>query len=134
MMRDQFDQIYERLEDLIPGLRDLQQGDYRKSTSQGFMDLHLDVLSRTEKELIIALQHYYELNGDLVPDPDMEIRVYLLPDWKKAEALTYQDTYLYQEVYPEPGKVIPVLKKDLNAFLIQWLKNLKSQGHKLNPK
>jgi len=30
---------------------------------------------------------------------------------------------------PEPGKVYPRLKKDLNAFLRQWLTNLIHQGH-----
>jgi len=30
---------------------------------------------------------------------------------------------------PEPGKVYPRLKKDLNAFLRQWLTNLIDQGH-----
>lgn len=133
MMRDRFDRIYEQLEDLIPGLRDLKPGDYRKSESAGFMDLHLDVLTRTDEELRIALAHNYRQNGDTIPDPDMEIRIYLIPGWRKAEALTYQDAYRYDEVYPEPNKVIPALKKSLNSFLTQWLTNLKNQGHKLNP-
>ena len=133
MMKDIYDGIYEQLEELIPGLRDLQLGDYRKSTSRGFMDLHLDVVRRTKEELKIALAHNFGQSGDTIPDPDMEIRVYLMPDWKKAEALTYQDRYRYDAVYPEPGKVIPALKKSLNDFLTQWLKNLKVQGHILNP-
>ncbi|MDP2954155.1 MAG: DUF1249 domain-containing protein, partial [Chloroflexota bacterium] len=95
------------------------------------MDLHLNVLSRTKNELRIALAHNYQQNGNTIADPDMEIRVYLIHDWRKAEALTYQDTYIYNEVYPEPGKVFPRLKKSLNAFLTQWLKNLKDQGHVL---
>jgi hypothetical protein len=31
---------------------------------------------------------------------------------------------IYQEVYPEPGKYYPKLKKELNAFLNDWLKNM----------
>jgi len=77
------------------------------------------------------LSHLYEQHGDLVPDPDMEIRVYLDDDWPRAEALTYQDTYGYQEVYPEPDKVVPELKKDLNVFLASWLQNCINQGHDL---
>jgi len=133
MMRDPFDRIYEQLEGLIPGLRELKQGDYRKSVSGGFMDLHLNVLIRTENELRIALSHYYKQNGDSIADPDMEIRVYLLDGWRKAEALTYQDVYTYNEVYPRPGIMIPSLKRSLNEFLTFWLSNLKKQGHKLNP-
>lgn len=131
VLRDIHDKIFEQLEELIPGLTELKPGDYKKSKSEGFMDLHLDVLDRTEEELRIALSHNYYQNGDTIADPDMEIRVYLIPDWRKAEALTYQDTYIYNEVYPEPGKVIPHNKKSLNAFLTQWLKNLKDQGHVL---
>ena len=133
LMRDRFDRIYEQLEELIPDLRELKQGDYRKSESGGFMDLHLDVLSRTEKELRIALSHNFKQYGDTIADPDMEIRVYLIPDWRKAEALTYQDQWMFNRVYPEPDKVNLKNKRSLNSFLTQWLKNLKNQGHKLNP-
>lgn len=34
-------------------------------------------------------------------------------------------------VYPEPGMVVPRLKRELNAFLGVWLRNLKAQGHRL---
>ncbi len=133
VMKDQYDALYEQLEELIPGLRELKPGDARKSKSGGFMDLNLDVLSKTEEEMRIALSHYYKQNGDMIADPDMEIRIYLIPDWRKAEALTYQDQFRYDLVYPEPGKVNPRMKRSLNSFLKQWLTNLKNQGHKLNP-
>ena len=128
---DVYDKIFKQLEDLIPGLKDLKPGDYRKSEAGGFMDLHLDVLNKTDTELRIALAHNYVQNGDVIPDPDMEIRVYLIPDWMKAEALTYQDQRTFNAVYPEPGKVDPRMKTQLNSFLTQWLKNIKDQGHKL---
>jgi len=38
---------------------------------------------------------------------------------------------IYQRVYPQPGKVVPRLKRDLNSFLTTWLRNLKQQGHRL---
>ena len=43
-----------------------------------------------------------------------------------AGALTFRDGYMgiYQEVYPEPGKYYPKLKKELNEFLNKWLKNM----------
>lgn len=133
-MVDRYDRLFVQLEDLIPGLSDLKPGDHRKSRSGGFMDLNLDVLTRTPKELRIALSHYYKHpSGDMIADPDMEIRVYLIPDWRKAEALTFQDARRYDEVYPTPETVIPALKRSLNDFLAQWLTNLKNQGHKLNP-
>lgn len=47
------------------------------------------------------------------------------------EALTFQQANppAYHRVYPEPGKVIPRLKRELNAFLGTWLRNLEVQGH-----
>ena len=133
---DKYDQLFIQLKTLIPDLTELRQGDYRQSEAPGFMDLHLDVLSKSKEELRIALAHNYRQNGDSIPDPDMEIRVYLLPDWRKAEALTYQDAYGYKMVYwRNEGQIMmnPELKRSLNDFLAQWLKNLKNQGHSLAP-
>ena len=51
----------------------------------------------------------------------------------RVEALTFQQANpaVYQVVYPEPGKVVPRLHRELNAFLGTWLRNLKAQGHRL---
>ena len=50
-----------------------------------------------------------------------------------VEALMFQQAIppIYSLVYPEPGKVAPKVKKDLNSFLSFWLRNLKEQGHRL---
>ena len=136
MKPDKYDKLYTQLTELIPDLTTLQPGDYRKSEAPGFMALHMDVLSRTEDELRISLAHNYRQGGDTIPDPDMEIRIYLIEGWNKAEALTYQDTHIYKMVYwRNKGQVImnPKLKKSLNAFLAQWLMILKNQGHSLPP-
>jgi len=103
-----------------------------KSVVPGFMDLGYDYLREDENSYpIIALHHYYRHpSGDMIADPDMEIRV--MPDQKMAEALTYQDFYGYRQVYPEPGKVDLKAKKDLNEFLNIWLRNLIKQGHKIS--
>lgn len=80
----------------------------------------------------IALAHNGKQNGDVMADPDMEIRIY--PEMKMAEALTFRNDYLgiFQEVYPEPGKYYPKLKKELNTFLNDWLKNMiEIQGYQL---
>ena len=39
--------------------------------SGGFMDLHFEKIGKN----VFSLAHYYKQNGDLVPDPDMVIRV-----------------------------------------------------------
>jgi len=61
--------------------------------SSGFMDLYLDVLYREPNRIRIALAHYYQQNGDLVPDPDMELWVY--PEAQKVTAKTFQNALVY---------------------------------------
>lgn len=103
------------------------QADYMKFSSPGFMDLSVDKLFND----IISLAHNGIQNGDVMADPDMQVRIYSAN--KSAEALTFQNDYMgvFQEVYPEPGKYRPRLKKELNQFLNDWLKNLIEQGYKL---
>ena len=132
--------IYDKLEKL--GVTAIN-GDAAKSVIDpdgDMMDLNYDNLgSRDENQrniqsYDIALAHNYIQNGDVMADPDMEIRIY--PEARYAEALTYQldGLGIFQRVYPEPGKVYPKLKKDLNQFLNQWLKNCIDQGHTFTSK
>lgn len=121
-----YEQIYIKIDRLTGGIEAFLKSKegYKKLKSGGFMDLSIDVLSDGR----IAMAHNYEQNGDLMADPDMEIRIDV--DNKLAEALTYQQDSLgiYQVVYPEPGFVNMRVKRELNSFLNQWLGNLKMQG------
>lgn len=124
-----YSRIFKRLLKVAPALAGkLHVASAGVSRSGGFMDLHLDVMEVTEEYAVIALAHYFEQNGDKVPDPDMTVRV-----WRNgmAEALTFQDSTTYREVYPQPGKVDLGAKKELNDFLAMWLGNLVDQGHRL---
>lgn len=126
---------YLRLKHIIPNFFEgIAQGAlYGKSTSSGFMDLHFDFLYKdNEGRYVFALSHTYEMNGDLVPDPDMQLR--LDPRMNTLEAMTFQNLYGYQEVYPViDGKeqIDLVQKEGQNEFLELWLTNLKDQGHKI---
>lgn len=125
-----YERIYKLLENIYGDLNNLPS--YLKLKSEGFMDLNMDKLYRESESnsITIALSHYYKHpSGDMIPDPDMEIRIY--PDRKIAEALSYQDAYTYKVVYDENDqKVYPGNKKELNIFLLIWLENLKKQGFK----
>ena len=49
-----------------------------KSKVKSSMDLTLDILETEKPGVIrISLSHYFEQNGDLCADPDMEIRVFI---------------------------------------------------------
>lgn len=126
------EQLYRKILQLIPTVEQMQPGDALKLKSEGFMDLNLDILSRSENSLIIALSHYYEQNGDKIADPDIEVAIY--PKLKMAEALSYQDSFGYRRVYPdypEKNRYYPKAKQELNSFLNTWLRNLKMQGHQV---
>lgn len=122
--------IYSKLLAVAPGLWSIDE--YAKSQVDGYMDLNLDVLIATGDYRRIALSHYWKHDsGDMIPDPDMVIAVYR--DWQMAEALTYQDMWTYDEVYPVPGGEAdrgPYLS--CNAFLEKWLEALAEQGHVLH--
>ena len=121
-------EIYKRLVRVIPNLYSIKESG--KSEVSGFMDFNLDILQRKGDVLRIAISHYYKhQSGDMIPDPDMEILVNRKT--KTAEALTYQDTYGYQEVYSEDGSCNESLQHSLNEFLLMWLNNLYEQGHKI---
>lgn len=128
-MRTIYQTIYKKLLRLSPSLLALNKGDALKSKSEGYMDLNLDVLQKNSDHMVIALSHYYSANGDMIADPDMEIKIY--PSLEAAEALTYQDAFGYQVVYPDENHVIPKIKKDLNIFLNIWLRNCLRQSHSL---
>lgn len=130
-MNTVYERNYKTLIKLAPELWCLDAGEALKSRSEGFMDLNLDVLYKPQDDqMTIALSHYYKHpSGDMIPDPDMEIRVYRSHGF--VETLTYQDSLVYQRVYLDENRYYPKLKKSLNSFLSQWLKNCLAQGHQL---
>lgn len=134
-----FSSIYKKLMQVIPDLiTQIEQGKYhgksQKDPDGGYMDLNYNYVGKDKKgNYLIALSHYFKQNGDIIADPDMQIRIY--PDMPIAEAMTYQDQFGYQQVYPvKDGKeyVNPRLKRELNKFLNQWLTNIIRQGHKID--
>ena len=98
--------------------------------SGAYMDLHFEKIG----ENTFAMAHYFEQNGDLVCDPDMEIRAY--PEKQMVEALTLQNQFGYSMVYPDPENPHMInirVRNELNSFLGMWLRNIISQGFRLTP-
>jgi hypothetical protein len=146
--RNSYEMNYARLERLLgraPG-EILPDRSYR-FRADGFMDLVVEALPRCRETgaTVLSLAHYFEQHGDLCQDPEMTVRVFppgsdgfreltpaTDPRHGRVEALTFQQAIppVYQEVYPEPGRYYPKLKRDLNAFLTMWLRNLREQGHR----
>lgn len=129
MTKTIYETNYNKLIKLIPDIMTISE--YKKIENGSYMALSIDILQDTPEYRVIALAHNSVQNGDVMADPDMQVKIY-----KKVnaiEALTYQNDFMgvYQEVYTTiDGKqmVYTRLKKDLNKFLGTWLKNLKMQG------
>ncbi|MEI8388282.1 MAG: DUF1249 domain-containing protein [bacterium] len=131
---NKFENLYEKLNEIInlPEFIKHNAGYNLKLKNSGYMDLSVELLEKNTEFIFLSLTHYGKLNGDLMADPDMTVRIN--PKNKTAEALTYQNDYIsvYHEVYPEVNKINLLYKKQLNDFLHTWLCNLKNQGFKNN--
>ncbi|MBN1216788.1 MAG: DUF1249 domain-containing protein [Candidatus Lokiarchaeota archaeon] len=130
--------IYERIFTKLTKFIDfnwlIAQG-YLNYKSAGFMDLHVDFLrynNGDDDSFIISIAHNYKHNGDIMCDPDMEVRI--IKKYNMAEALTFQQDNLgvFQRVYDESNNFNPTLKKQLNQFLNQWLSHLLSQKYSIS--
>lgn len=93
---------------------------------------HLDGAAGNDEGISVSLAHYFEQNGDLCKDPEMVVLIY--PSQSMVEAFTFEMSILpiYQQVFPEPEKFYPRLRKELNSFLRQWLNNLIAQQHSVS--
>lgn len=119
---------YKRLKPFIDGLNGT---DHRRYTADGFMDLVVERLYQDGAATVYSLTHYGEQNGDLMADPDMELKVDF--DTGTVEPLTWQNDYMgrYDQVYIErDGKRLysPRLRASLDDFLWHWLQNIENQG------
>lgn len=118
---------FKKLHAIIPDIENIPS--FAKSLSEGFMDLNFDRLEKTDTGYLIALSHLYKHpSGDLIPDPDMTLLVNTVD--KTVMALTYQDTYRYDDVNAT-GAQNQKLAKQLDEFLSVWLSNLHQQGHRV---
>ncbi len=115
---------YQKILILFPDIWNLKTGSAKKLKSGGLMDLHLDILGRETDRMSIALHHSYELNGELVSDPDMEVRLDKSEQSGIAIPLSFQNIYRYDRVFDQESKQWkPKLLDSLNDFLNLWLNN-----------
>lgn len=119
-MTDVYGRIYEKMEKI--GILAVRQ--YAVIENPPGVPLCVDRLG-TDR---YAIAHNPVVDGVLVADPDMEIRVF--PDKRTAEPLTFQDRTGRREVYTEAGKVDLRARNELTAFLESWLTRLVNEGYR----
>ena len=112
-------------ESLYKFAKPLIEGDafYMRFTTPGFMELVMEDIGDGK----ISMSHYYELNGDLMADPDMTFIVdkenkYLIAD-------TYQQDNL---AYYERTDGNPIAINELNYFASDWIRNIKDARYKVD--
>ena len=119
-MNDVYSSIYHKLE--IIGVLSVTQYDIIKNDP--LLPLYIDRLGPDH----YAIAHNREVDGIMVPDPDMEIKVDHAR--KSAEPLTFQNVNGKKMVYPEPGRVNLAVKNELVEFLDHWLTRLVNDGYR----
>jgi hypothetical protein len=119
-MIDVYHSMYQKLE--IIGVLSVTRYDMIKNDP--LLPLFIDRLGPDR----YAIAHNREIDGLMVPDPDMEIKVDHAG--KSAEPLTFQDAGGRKVVYPEPGKVNLAVKNELVVFLDHWLTGLVNDGYR----
>ncbi|UJG41300.1 MAG: DUF1249 domain-containing protein [Candidatus Heimdallarchaeum aukensis] len=120
-----FHKNYDLLMKLIPNVEEIEEKLILYSGN--LMELHISILSRDESEMILSMGHYFLQNDDLVPDPEVVIRIDSLK--KIAEVLSYKDQYLFSVVYPSKSMVDTESRDSLNSFLNLWLKRMLTEKY-----
>lgn len=95
---------------------------YMKYSSDGYMDLILENIGENR----IAMSHYYQLNGDLMADPDMEFVVDNISKTLMAESYQLDSLQFYERVDGNP-----IIANDQNLFAREWLLNIKNARYKV---
>ncbi|MFO0749142.1 MAG: hypothetical protein U1F43_26290 [Myxococcota bacterium] len=92
--------------------------------SPGYMDL---VIERHGDRVTIS--HYFQQNGDMVADPDVEFYIAGDFEWYPVAMQTQWGYHVCLEF--EAGKMTrqnPTTAKDILAFTNVWARNIKEQG------
>ena len=118
--------IFRKIVKMIPDGEDY----FKLNNSELFMPLVVERLHTTKvlgiEYTVFSFAHYYEQNGDLVPDPDM---TFYCNDTEGIFPATFQNAYRYDEAITGSGNAVTVqvkLMQSLSEFANVWMCNLKA--------
>ena len=94
-----------------------------KILNEGFMPLSIERHGK-----VITVTHYFEQNGDLIPDPDMEFVDVGGSEWLPV-AIQHSTGHYERAAIEENGKwkFNPRAMRDLQSFSRMWARNLLAQ-------
>ena len=112
-------------------LSELGHSQVMDNAPSAFMAVHVERVAAKDPGPVFSVAHYYEQNGDLMRDPDMEFLrgadrgYYPISFWQDGAPT------LRREAVEWAGDTIrgyrPRMQADLAAFANQWLANIKQQ-------
>ena len=75
---------------------------------------------------LISVAHYFEQNGDLVPDPEVELHY---PTWTPT-AITQAIGYRREKFIQRDGQTLVDTRfhREVSSFLSMWARNIQAQG------
>lgn len=119
---------YIRLIQLIPRLKSISGTVISRGSD--LPDIYLSILERGKYTTTVSLTHYLMIDGNIVPDLDMKIRVY--HDAEVAEVIGYQHESRFASYYPYPNPMMRhhFEKRQINLFFSEWLKYCERCGIK----
>ena len=96
-----------------------------KIANEGYMPLSIERHGKS-----ITVTHYFEQNGDLIPDPDMEFADLGQEEWLPVAIQHSNGHYVRAAEEAEGGKwqYKPRAMRDLQSFSRMWARNLLAQG------
>ncbi len=107
-------------------LNKLQDKDYLKLQSEGFMPLTIEKIATgiettSGKAFLISMVHYYEQNGDLMRDPEM---VFIVID-KRQHAKDFENLFVYPQMYQQDNlgiyeESVCIEGNRLTTFIARW--------------
>ena len=117
---------------LIEGVDSSADDSKKIDNSRGvFMPVHIEHVSSCELGQIFSVTHYYEQNGDLMRDPDMEF--IKAGDGEYYPISFWQDAPIIRDEPVEWGDKQDIVRLDaklqasLATFANLWMKNIKRQ-------
>ena len=121
---------YKVIATLIEGLE--VYGHRKIENSNGtFMAVVVEVIGMDKGCKRVSIAHYYEQNGDLMADPEMEFLVREEAEFAQAVTFRQDSLGLHQEARwtAEDGRELcrPRLLSDINSFAATWMRNIKQQ-------
>ena len=119
------------MDTLIEGLDNETNNHKKIDNAKGtFMAVHIDCVGRCNLGLIYSITHYYEQNGDMMRDPDMEFikggdgEYYPISFWQDAPIIRDEP------VTRKDGEMLGYSEKRqaaLVTFANKWMRNIKEQ-------